>query len=345
MEVAMVDIVQNMRTFVRVVEAGSFTAVAREHDMAAAQVSRSVAALEEHLRTVVLRRTTRHLSLTDAGARFYERAKAILADLDNATDEARNATSRPQGRIRVHSAPGLAHSSVTNALVSYQAQNPDVSVELDIIQTMPNLVEDGYDISLFSATQLPDSASVAQALGTAYSVLVASPIYLRSRGVPNTPSDLNEHDLLRLDTPVSPPNEWRLEGQGGELLVPIRTSRFQANSPDALRAAIESGAGIGTLATYTAYEDLKTGKLIRVLPQFRLQPFTVFALYASRRYLDAKIRTLLEHLRETLSPALEEAAREVEALAERVDDGKPAPVPHQLSLPEQNGNAGDSLAR
>ncbi|SOE92606.1 transcriptional regulator, LysR family [Burkholderia sp. D7] len=318
----MVDVVQNMRIFVRVVEARSFTAVARENDSAAAQVSRAVAALEEHLQTVVLHRTTRHLSLTDAGAKFYERAKAILADLDNATDEARNATSRPQGRIRVHSSPGLAQSNVTTALVSYQALNPDVSVELDIIQTMPNLVEDGYDISLLSATQLPDSAYVAQALGTAYSVLVASPAYLRSRGVPKTPSDLSKYHLLRLDSPVSPPDEWRLEGPGGELLVPVRTSPFQANSPEALRAAIDSGAGIGTLATYSVCEDLKAGKLTRVLPQFRLRPFTVFALYASRRYLDAKIRTLLDHLRETLSPALEEFAREVEALTERRDESK-----------------------
>jgi DNA-binding transcriptional LysR family regulator len=319
MEVAMVDLVQNMRTFVRVVEAGSFTAVARENDVAAAAVSRAVAALEEYLQTVVLQRTTRHLSLTEAGTKFYDRARAFLADLDNATDEARNATSRPQGRIRVHSAPGLAQSSVTTALVSYQAQNPDVSVELDIIQTMPNLVEDGYDISLLSATQLPDSAYVAQALGTAYTVLVASPTYLRSRGAPRTPSDLSNHHLLRLNSPVSPPDEWHLEGPAGEFLIPIRTSPFQANSPEALRTAIESGAGIGTLATYSVFEDLKSGKLTRVLPHFRLRPFTVFALYASRRYLDAKIRTLLEHLRETLSPALEEAARGVEALTERGD--------------------------
>ena len=339
----MVDVVQNMRTFIRVVEAGSFTAVARESDMAAAQVSRAVSALEDHLQTVVLQRTTRHLSLTDAGAKFYERAKAILADFDNATDEARNATSRPQGRIRVHSAPGLAQSIVTTALVTYQAQNPHVSVELDIIQTMPNLVEDGYDISLLSATQLPDSAYVAQALGTAYSILVASPVYLRSGGMPTTPSDLSKHRLLRLNSPVSPPDEWHLEGPGGELLVPVRTSPFQANSPDALRAAIESGAGIGTLATYSVLEDLQTGKLTRVLPQFRLRPFTVFALYASRRYLDAKIRTLLEHLRETLSPALEEIARGVEALAERRCEGKP-PVSCARNLPEESGQAGGSLA-
>jgi DNA-binding transcriptional LysR family regulator len=323
---ANVDLVQNMRIFVRVVETGSFTAIATETDVTAAQISRAVTGLEEHLQTALLHRSTRHLSLTDAGARFYERAKSILAEIDSATDEVRNATERPQGRIRVHAAPGLADSYVTKALVSYQAANPDVFVELEIAQTMPDLVEEGYDISLVSATQLPDSMYVAQGLGSAYLVLVASADYLKTHGTPRTPADLADHSLLRLDSPVARPDEWRLEGPEGESLIAIRKSAFQVNSPATLRSAIQWGAGIGALATYSVLDDLRRGKLVRVLPQYRLQPFTVFALYASRRYLDAKIRTLLEHLRADVSPALASTADAIQELADAADISQRQPL-------------------
>jgi DNA-binding transcriptional LysR family regulator len=310
----MADMIQNMRIFVRVVEAGTFTAVAKEMDVAAGYVSRAVSLLEEELQTVLIQRTTRHLFVTTAGAKYYERAKAILADIDNANAEARNATSRPEGRLRVHCAPGLALSHVTKILVAYQAANREVSIELEVSQTMPNLVEDRFDLSLISATELPDSAYVAQSLGTAYPLLVASPEYLDEHGTPAKPDDLAGHSLLRLATPVSAPDAWYLENSSTELLVSVTTSPFQVNSPEALRAALHAGAGIGMLATYSAVDDLRVGALVRVLPQYRLRSFQVYAVYASRRYLDAKIRTLMEYLRATLSPALIEARREVEAL-------------------------------
>lgn len=311
----MADTIHNMRMFMRVAEAGSFTAVANENDLTTAQVSRSVSALEEQLQTVLIHRTTRHLSLTDAGARFFERAKDILAELDYAAAEARNTTVHPEGRIRVHSAPGIAHSTLTSTLVSYQSAYPGVSVELKVAQSMPNLIEDGYDVSLVSTTQLPDSIFVAQMLGRAYTVMLASPGYLARRGVPLTPEQLADHALLRLESPVSPADEWRLQGDAGELVVPVPKSPFQVDSPEVLRSAILAGAGVGTLATYSAVNDLRSGALVRVLPHFHLNEFTVFATYASRRYLDAKVRALLDHLRQTLSPALDEALRVVEDLA------------------------------
>jgi len=311
----MADFLNHIRTFVRVVEAGSFTAVAKENDSTAAQISRAVSSLEEELQAVVLHRTTRHLSVTDVGARFYERAKAILWEIDNATDEARNATQSPSGRIRVHSAPGLAYGCVAQVLTSYQQTFPDVSVELKVEQSMPSLVEEGYDLSIISATQLPDSAYISQALGAAYAVPVASAAYLAQRGHPGKLTDLADHALLQLESPVSPPDEWHLQ-RGTETHVwTITRTPFRANSPEALRAAILADAGIGTLDTYSAAEDIASGKLVRVLPQFHLRPFTVFAVYPSRRYLDAKVRTLLAHLRATLSPALAKAMEVVEAHA------------------------------
>jgi DNA-binding transcriptional LysR family regulator len=310
----MADIVSGMRIFIRVVETGSFTAVAKESDVTAAVISRAVTALEEQLQTVLLHRTTRHLSVTESGGRFYERAKAILADIDSATDEARGAGVAPAGRLRLHCAPGLAQSTVAAALVSYQNAYPNVFVELKIDQSMPNLVEEGYDLSLISATQLPDSVYVAQPLGSAYAVMVASPGYLKRRGTPRSCDELSAHTLLLLESPVSPPDEWHIESEGDAQIWKIPKSPLQVNVPDVMRAALLGGAGIGTLATYTAVDDLVDGKLVRVLPHYRLKPFTVFAVYPSRRYLDAKVRTLLEHLRSTLSPSLQNAIERVEAL-------------------------------
>lgn len=309
----MIGLIENIRFFVRVVEAGSFTAVANENGLSVTQVSRAVSALEQQLKTSLLQRTTRHLALTEAGKRFYDQAKVILGDLDNAVAEARGAIACPQGHIRVHSAPGLGQSIVVDVLLRYRAAYPEVTVELDLEQSMPNLVEEGYDLSLVSAPQLPNSAYVVRSLGTAYPVLAAAPAYLAEHGSPVSPADLDGHCLLALRSPATLAEEWRLVDGAEEAVVRLARPPFTVNSPRAMRSALIAGAGIGPLATYSVAADLVRGALQRVLPAYRLPSFTVFAIYPSRRYLDAKTRTLLDHLHATITPALAQAARDVEA--------------------------------
>jgi DNA-binding transcriptional LysR family regulator len=309
------DTIQNMRMFVRVVEAGTFTAVANENDMTTAQISRAVSSLEKQLQATLLRRSTRHLSLTEVGTRYYERSKAILADIDFAQAEARSLVTTPSGLLRVHSSPGLAQRFVTAALVAYQHEHPDVSVELGIEQEVPNLVEDGYNVSLVCASRLADSSYVARALGTTHSVLVASPAYLSKHGVPRTPADLADHVLLRFSSPVASANEWQLESADGTVTVEVDASPFQVNAPDALAHALRIGTGIGALALYSVFDDLRSGALVRVLPQYRLRPFTVYALYPQARYPDAKVRTLIEYLRTTIHDGLVSMQRELETIS------------------------------
>lgn len=309
------DMLENMRLFVRVVEAGSFTAVAKEIDATTAQVSRAVSNLEAHVQTRLLHRTTRHLGLTESGERYFERAKSILEELYYANAEARNALLRPSGKMRIHAMTGLGQSHVVSSIVRYQEDNPDVSVELTLAQRMPNLVEEGYDVSVVSALQLPDSGYVAQTCGSSCSVLVASREYLERHGTPQTPDDLPDHICLRLDIPASPGGEWRLEHKDGEEQVyELPPAPFQVNVPDALCVAVRAGRGIGCIALYTVLDDIREGRLIRVLPEYRLQTLSIYAVYATRRYLDAKIRTFLEHLRTTLTPALENDLRELDRL-------------------------------
>ncbi|AFQ48654.1 LysR family transcriptional regulator [Burkholderia sp. A9] len=300
------DMLENMRTFVRVVQAGSFTAVAKQTDVAIAQVSRAVSSLEEYAQTRLLNRTTRRIALTDNGRRYFERLVSILGDVDQANAEARNALVRPYGRLRVHTMPGLGQSHVTGAVVAYQAAFPEVAVEITYSQRMPNLVEDGYDISVVTASSLPDSGYIAHTYGRCYSVLVASKAYLDQHGIPLNPAELASHTCLRLDTPADASDEWLLHGACGDVVShAVLAAPFQANAPEALAIALRAGMGIGSLAIYSVIDDLRSGKLVRVLPDYRLTMLDVYAMYISRQFMDAKIRTFLDHLRMTLSPALE----------------------------------------
>ncbi|KHK56049.1 LysR family transcriptional regulator [Burkholderia sp. A9] len=310
------DMLENMRTFVRVVQAGSFTAVAKQTDVATAQVSRAVASLEAYAQIRLLDRTTRKIALTDNGRRYFERLLSILGDVDQANAEARNALVRPYGRLRVHTMPGLGQSHVTASAVAYQASFPDVAIEMTYSQRMPNLVEEGYDVSIVTASSLPDSGYIAHSCGRSCSVLVASRAYLDRCGVPSTPADLANHTCLRLDTPAEASGEWLLHGAGGETVShAVLAAPFQANAPEALSIALRAGLGIGSLAIYSIVDDLRSGRLVRVLPDYRLTMLDVYAMYASRRFLDAKVRTFVDHLRATLAPALKADQHALAALA------------------------------
>ncbi|MDR8029461.1 LysR family transcriptional regulator [Burkholderia cenocepacia] len=310
------DMLENMRTFVRVVQAGSFSAVAKQTDVATAQVSRAVASLEAYAQIRLLNRTTRKIALTDSGRRYFERLQSILGDVDQANAEARNALVRPYGRLRVHTMPGLGQSHVTALAVAYRARFPEVAIEMTYSQRMPNLVEEGYDVSVVTAASLPDSACIAHSCGTSFSVLVASPAYLARHGVPSAPADLARHTCLRLDTPAEANDEWLLHGPGGQTAShAVTAAPFHANAPEALSIALRAGLGVGSLAIYSAIDDLRSGRLVRVLPGYRLTMLDVYAMYASRRFLDAKVRTFVEHLRLGLSPALKADARALDALA------------------------------
>jgi DNA-binding transcriptional LysR family regulator len=310
------DMVENMRTFVRVVQAGSFTAVAKRTDVTVAQVSRAIANLEEYAKTRLLYRTTRKVSLTDSGRRYFERISSILNDVDHANAEARNALIQPYGRLRVHTMPGLGQSHVIASLVAYQLKFPDISVEVTYAQQMPNLVEEGYDVSVVTTSGLPDSSYIAHTYGRSYSVLVASKEYLEKHGTASTPAELAGHRCLRLDTPAESNCEWLLHSASGQVVShPLLSAPFSTNVPEAMLLALRSGLGIGSLAIYSVIDDLQSGRLVRVLPDYRLTMLDVCAMYVSRQFMDAKMRTLLEHMRKTLSPALQADEQAMNSIA------------------------------
>ncbi|WP_321938315.1 LysR family transcriptional regulator [Paraburkholderia sp. J8-2] len=290
------DTLQNMRVFVRIVEAGSFTAAAYSLDSTTGGMSRALSELEAHLRTRLLNRSTRRLALTPAGELYLKRCKQILADLGSAEEEASGAHERPAGALRLHSFASIGQQYVLPAISKYRALHPEVTIELTLSQRMADLFEGSSDVSVVTATSLPDSDLVSHQLGSSCSILCASPGYVRTHGAPRTPADLAHHDCLILKTPTSPVHEWALEGPEGSVEMHV-DGPVQVNIAESLAVAIREGMGIGMLPVYAAIDGLRNGTLVRVLPQHILQKVNVYALYPSRKFVDAKTKTWVEFLR------------------------------------------------
>jgi DNA-binding transcriptional LysR family regulator len=299
------DTFRNMKTFVEVVEAGSFTAAANQLGTTTGFVSRSISELETHLRTRLLNRTTRRIALTEAGERYLQRCYAITASIAEAEAEASNAHAKPVGTLRVHAMSSLGQNFVVPAAAAFQERYPAVTVDLTLSQNVPDLLEEGYDVALrVTPGALPDSAYISRRLGTFYNVLCASPKYLEIHGMPLTVEDLKNHTCLQVAMPIFSADRWQLESVNGEYEFMLPDDRFKVNMPDAMAVAVLEGMGIGALPTFTVRSLLRSGALKRVLPEYQLQTLNVFAVYPSRQYLDAKIKTWVEFLRDWTDGAL-----------------------------------------
>jgi DNA-binding transcriptional LysR family regulator len=297
----MMDMLNAMQTFIRVVDGGSFTAAAQQSDTSTAQVSRLVSELENHLQARLLHRTTRRLALTEAGTRYLEQCRLILEQVEQARVEAGGAHKVPRGRLRVHSTIGLGIQLLSTLAGRYQELFPEVDLELALSQRQPDLLEDNLDVVITLSRELPDSELIAMPLGTVFHVVCASPVYLKQHGAPRVPADLRQHRCLRLADPVFA-DSWSFIGDGiEETILPGET--FKVNVAEAMSSAAEAGMGVCLLPDYVAVPALQRGSLVRLLPQYRLQEKTIYALYPSRRFLDAKVRTWIEFLKQQLPQA------------------------------------------
>ncbi|AMV44772.1 LysR family transcriptional regulator [Paraburkholderia caribensis] len=305
------DKVYNMSIFAKVVEMGSFTAVANHLDTTVGNISRAVSVLEQNLDTRLLQRSTRRLLITDAGRRFYERSIAILADIEQAEAEARDAQLEPRGKLRVHTVPGIGRRLVARAALAYRRAYPDVSVDLLLSQRMPNLLEEQLDVAVVIARTLPDSAYVSQKIGVSHCILAASPAYLAQHPAPERPEDLVDHTCVLLGTVDYSPDEWCLESAGGRVVHRPTGPHFGVNDMDAMSTTLKDGAGIGLIAAFSAIDDLRNGSLVRVLPQYHTYERNVYAVYSSRRFVDAKIKRFIDVLKADVGGELNAYAAEL----------------------------------
>ncbi|CDF95818.1 MULTISPECIES: LysR family transcriptional regulator [unclassified Pseudomonas] len=298
------DVFQTMRCFIAVAQGGSFTAAAELLDTTTTNVSKAVSSLEARLHTRLINRTTRRLALTEAGVRYLQRCEKILDEVREADEEAGTAQTLPAGRLKIHTMSAIGNHYVINAIARYREMHPSVMFDLTLTNRVPDLLEEGYDMSIVLARDLPDSGFVAQRLGVIYSVLCASPAYVAKRGLPATPGALCEHDCLRIVNTVMPVENWTFEGPEGMETVTVPVSPLHINTADGMTVAIENGMGIGIQPIASAVKGLKAGTLTRVLPDYHLEELNLFAIYPSRKFVDAKIRTWVAFLKTTIPELL-----------------------------------------
>jgi DNA-binding transcriptional LysR family regulator len=292
------DVFQTMRCFIAVAQSGSFTAAAEMLDSSTTNVSKAVSSLEARLQTRLINRTTRRLALTEAGLRYLQRCEKIIEEMREADEEAGTAQTRPVGRLKIHAMSAVGNHYVINAIARYRETHPSVMFDLTLTNRLPDLLEEGYDMSIVLARDLPDSGFVAQRLGITYSILCASPAYLKKRGIPDAPGALGTHDCLRIVNTVMPAQNWVFEGPEGVETVSTPMSPFHVNTADAMTVAISNAMGIGIQPIASAVEGLKAGTLVRVLPEYHFEELNVFAIYPSRKFVDAKIKTWVDFLKD-----------------------------------------------
>lgn len=286
-------------TFVAVVEAGSFTAAAERLRIAKSVVSRRISDLESRLGARLVNRTTRRLSLTDAGRTLYGRAIRVLADLEEAEASVSRDQGALQGPLRV-AAPlsfGLWH--LGPALSGFLADNPGLTLDLSLEDRQINLVEEGYDLALRIA-RLEDSNLVARKLAPIRLVACASPGYLERHGEPDEPEQLTAHAGLFYGYLTDSQN-WPYLGANGRPVGPRVPARMRANNGDVLLQAAQDGLGITVLPTFIAWRPIRQGRLKRVLPGHPLPESALHAVYSSRRHLPERVRALVDFLAERYS--------------------------------------------
>lgn len=289
-----------IKVFVRVIDEGSFAAAARALDLAPAVVTRLVAELEDHLGTRLLNRTTRRLSLTEIGEAYLERARRILADVDEAAALAASATQEVRGLLRVLCPPAIAVHQLAKHLPKFHREFPLVTLEI----TSPgpvDTVDDSYDLTILLAREALDGDFVARRLARSEFIMCASPDYLDQRGRPQHPSELRNHDALLPPTPTLMRGLTLQRGDGSEeITLPIVPSRAALSTThmDTNYAAALHGLGVAGLPSFMVEDALLEQALERVMPQWRLFSTTLWAGMPTRKYVPARTRAFLDFLLE-----------------------------------------------
>lgn len=290
----MADLIPLFRSFVRVVEAGSFTAVAAEQNTSQPTVSRQIAALEQHLGCLLLQRTTRALTLTEDGRAFYAQAQLALEAIAEAETSVGRRKGKPTGTLRLACAAVLGRLHILPRLPCFLERYPDVAVDLVMGDDFTDLVEQRIDLSI-RVGALTDPGLVARRIGTSRRVVVATPDYLERHGEPRTPEDLRDHACI-LYTRLATGANWPFTGKDGPNSVPVQ-GRLTVNSTEGVRAAILSGLGIGMVPVWHFVDrEIETGRLRVLLPEHEPAPHPIHVVYPPRRFIAPKLRAMLDHL-------------------------------------------------
>ncbi len=289
-----------IEAFVRVAEARSFSEAARRLRSSKSAVSRNVGALESELGVRLFHRTTRSLTLTEAGRGYFERATRILADLEEANLAVSQLQSAPRGRLRVSAPMSFGFLHLAPALPDFLARYPEVAVDLAMNDRFVDLIDEGFDVAVRIGA-LEDSSLIARKLAPMRRVVCASPAYLEARGVPLSPDGLEDHECL-CNSNIAPSQEWRFTALDGKPWPVEVKGRLSANNGDALRVAALKGQGFANLPTFIVGGDLQAGALVTVLDEFISQDMAMSAVYPHSRHLSPKVRAFVDFLADRFGP-------------------------------------------
>jgi DNA-binding transcriptional LysR family regulator len=285
---------EEIRAFTRVVEAGGFAAAAREIGVSRAVVNKQVIKLEDRLGTQLLARSTRKVSPTETGLAFYDRCVQIVAELDAAIAAVTELQELPAGRLRINSPMSFGTLHLAEIVSAYMAENPQVHIELVLNDRFVDPIEEGFDISIRISEPRSITSLITREIAPTRRVLCASPGYLSQHGEPTSPTELKHHRCLHYGYQESG-TQWRLNGPEGEQSFSINCSMW-SNNGETLMQAARGDQGIALLPTFIVGADLQTGRLRSILPGYEPTPLVVAALYPRHRHLSSKVRLFIDFL-------------------------------------------------
>ena len=285
------DRIEAMQAFVAVADLRGFAPAARKLGLSPSGVTRLIAGLEGRLGARLLQRTTRSVALTDAGARYLERVRRILADVEEAEGAAESERSLPRGRLVVSAPVGFGRLHVSPIVSEYLKRYREASADLRLSDLMINLVEEGVDVAV-RIGHLADSSLVARHVGDMRRVVVASPAYLKAQREPRTPEDIVSHQTIQFSA-LSPLADWRFVRGGQEIRI-APGPRLTTNSADAAIQYAVQGGGLTRVLAYQAADAIKRGRLRIVLAKFEQPPLPIHIVYPTSRLLSAKVRAFID---------------------------------------------------
>ena len=281
-----------LRVFRNVVEFASFAQAARQLGLSPAAVSKNISELESHLGARLLNRTTRRMSLTEAGQRYYEQISRILDDLDEAGRSLGPMQTQPSGVLRVSAPMSLTLTRLSAAIPRFLQAYPELSLDLYLEDRRVDLIQEGFDVAIRGSDNLEDSSLVARPLTVLPHVLCGAPSYFARNGLPKSPDALREHNCLRF-TLSGHADERAFHRDGQTVRVPVR-GRYQVNSSLAVRDALRAGFGVSLVPRTYVEEDLQQGLLHTVLDDWAKVDTYIYAVYPSRRHVVAKVRAFVD---------------------------------------------------
>jgi len=288
-----------IQTFVRVAEAGSFSAAARQNGMKQSAVSQQIAALEEALGVVLLHRTTRKMALTQQGQHYLQQVRQLLSAMEELEQQLRPGTQPLHGKLHIQLPSGIGHRLMPH-LIAFQQAHPALHLNIALEDRLSDLIAEGVDVAI-RLSESPPATLAARSLITVETVLVASPEWIAQNGMPETPDDLQRHPHIRFSG-ISPDAPLQLVSGMTSVSVPVK-SVFRSNNSEALMQALEAGLGIGGLQLLIGADALASGRLVRVLPDWRLPDRYLYAVFPDARFIPDKVRKLVAEVSELIREA------------------------------------------